>query len=574
MKLRIGTKIGVGFGIVMILVAVNVFFAVSSLSGIASNAAIVEAANSRLELGNAIAYQYQKAVVSIRTYVAFGDPKIAERVEAELKETIRLENELQKIARPEMKNDIDQMLANSQKYSNIILNDYMPVTVAYHKATAAGNYAQAQEHKGKLNEIAKVVVPLSVEIDKVLKRVADENAKLVAHNLHDTVVSAQTTKTISMIIGVVALLLGGVLSIVLTLMVKKPVVELASVTEKYAQGDLRDIAQVTSSDELGDLAASLSTMRENISAIVTNIVHSSEQVAAASEELTASAEESAHAATQVASIITDIAQGSDKQVRSTNETTVAVEHMAAGIKQIAASAVNVAGMADKAAEAAGGGGKSVATAITQMDNIEKAVQESSTVVSKLGERSKEIGQIVDTISGIAGQTNLLALNAAIEAARAGEQGRGFAVVAEEVRKLAEQSQSAAKQIADLISEIQGDTDRAVLAMNEGTREVQAGTQVVNATGASFTEIMSLITEVSSQIREISAAIQQMAASSTQIVGSAKDIEEICKETAGQTQTVSAATEEQAASMQEIAASSQSLAKLAEELQGTVTRFKL
>ncbi|MDF2875783.1 MAG: methyl-accepting chemotaxis protein [Sporomusa sp.] len=248
--------------------------------------------------------------------------------------------------------------------------------------------------------------------------------------------------------------------------------------------------------------------------------------------------------------------------------------MAAGIKQIAVSAVGVVGMADKAAAAASGGEKSVATAVTQMDSIEKTVNESARVVTKLGERSKEIGQIVDTISGIAGQTNLLALNAAIEAARAGEQGRGFAVVAEEVRKLAEQSQTAAKQIADLIAEIQGDTDKAVFAMSEGTREVRSGSQIVNTTGESFNEIMALITAVSSEVREISGSIQQMAAGSTQIVSSAKDIEGICKNTAGQTQTVSAATQEQSASMQEIAASSQSLAKLAEGLQGAISRFKL
>ncbi|HWR42393.1 HAMP domain-containing methyl-accepting chemotaxis protein [Sporomusa sp.] len=574
MKLRIGTKIGLGFGIVMVLIAVNVFFAVSALSGIASNAEIVESANERLALGNNIAYQYQKAVVTIRTYVAFGDPKGADRVEAELKEAIRLENELLKIARPDKKTDVEQMIASSQKYSNIILNDYMPVARAYHKEIAAGNYVQAQEHKAKLNEIAKVVVPLSVEVDKTLKTVADDNAKIVADNLHHTAISAQNTRTISMIVGAAALILGGILSIVLTLMVKKPVVQLASVTEKYAQGDLRAVADITSSDELGDLANSLRTMRENLTAIVTNIARSSEQVAAASEELTASAQESAHAATQVACVITDIAQGTENQVRATNETTLAVEQMAAGIKQIAVSAVGVAGMADKAAEAASGGGKSVATAVAQMDNIEKTVNESAGVVTKLGERSKEIGQIVDTISGLAGQTNLLALNAAIEAARAGEQGRGFAVVAEEVRKLAEQSQTAAKQIADLISEIQGDTDKAVYSMSEGTREVRAGTQIVNATGESFKEIIGLITEVSSQVREISAAIQQMAAGSTQIVSSVKDIEGICKETAGQTQTVSAATQEQSASMQEIAASSHSLAKLAEELQGAISRFKL
>jgi methyl-accepting chemotaxis protein len=194
---------------------------------------------------------------------------------------------------------------------------------------------------------------------------------------------------------------------------------------------------------------------------------------------------------------------------------------------------------------------------------------------KLGERSKEIGQIVDTISGIAGQTNLLALNAAIEAARAGEQGRGFAVVAEEVRKLAEQSQDAAKQIAVLIGEIQGETDRAVAAMNNGTREVKLGAEVVNASGKSFQEIAEMVTRVSGQTKEISAAIELMANGSQQIVESVKEIDELSKHASGEAQTVSAATEEQSASMEEIASSSQALAHLAMDLREALvsSRFR-
>ena len=213
-------------------------------------------------------------------------------------------------------------------------------------------------------------------------------------------------------------------------------------------------------------------------------------------------------------------------------------------------------------------------AVVQMAHIEQTVIASAQVVAKLGDRSKEIGQIVDTISGIAGQTNLLALNAAIEAARAGEQGRGFAVVAEEVRKLAEQSQEAAKQIATLIGEIQSETDQAVVAMNNGTREVKLGAEVVNASGQSFQEITGLVMQVSGQVKEISAAIEQMASGSQQIVESVKQIDELSKTASGEAQTVSAATEEQSASMEEIASSSQALANLAQNLRQAVSKFQI
>ncbi len=261
-------------------------------------------------------------------------------------------------------------------------------------------------------------------------------------------------------------------------------------------------------------------------------------------------------------------------MNAVEETSAVVEQMSASIQQVAATANEVAAHSFKAAEQAQTGDKAVTKAVSQMEHIEQTVNHSAQVVVKLGERSKEIGQIVDTISGIAGQTNLLALNAAIEAARAGEQGRGFAVVAEEVRKLAEQSQEAAKQIAGLIGEIQGDTDKAVVAMKEGTQEVAIGTQVVSAAGQAFQEIVGLVTQVSEQIREISAAIQQMAGGSQHIVASVKSIDELSKTAAGEAQNVSAATEEQSASMEEIASSSQSLAKMAQELQTAVAKFRV
>jgi methyl-accepting chemotaxis protein len=379
----------------------------------------------------------------------------------------------------------------------------------------------------------------------------------------------------SLLLGVIFSLIIGGLIFVISSRISRPLRNLVGVVETVANGNL-SIQKIenTSGDEAGKLGAALNQMVVNLRNLIKQVAESAEQVAASSEELTASAEQSAQAANQVAGSITAVAQGAEDQMTAVNDTSAVVEQMSAGIQQVTADVNKVAGQSVQAADKASQGNNLVDKAVKQMNQIEQTVTTSAGVVAKLGERSKEIGQIVDTISGIAGQTNLLALNAAIEAARAGEQGRGFAVVAEEVRKLAEQSQEAAKQIASLINEIQNDTDEAVVAMNDGTREVKLGAEVVNASGQAFQEIVVLVTQVSDQVKGISLAIEQMATGSQRIVESVTRIEGLSKNASGEAQTVSAATEEQAASMEEIATSSQSLAKMAQSLEDAVSKFQI
>jgi len=380
-----------------------------------------------------------------------------------------------------------------------------------------------------------------------------------------------------MILGVtiLAFILCGFLGILLARAISIPLKKMVIAVSEIADGDLRDKPRaVVSHDEIGHLADAIVKMRNNLRQLTGKISNSSEQVAASAEELTATSEQSAQATNLVAISINNVASGTENQVRSVSNVVSIIETMSASIEQMAASASGVTGTTDKTAIAATQGLSAINKATNQIANIEKTVTGSAIIVEKLGERSKDIGQIVETISNIASQTNLLALNAAIEAARAGEQGRGFAVVAEEVRKLAEQSEAAAKQIASIIKETQLDTNKAVHAMQEGTQEVKIGTEVVNDAGKVFQEINDSITIVSSQMKELSSAIQYMAENSQEIVATIQDIDKVTKETAEQAQTVSAATEEQSASMEEIASSSHSLAKLAEELRGAILQFKI
>lgn len=375
-------------------------------------------------------------------------------------------------------------------------------------------------------------------------------------------------------LGLVLIIITGGVAFVLANIATRPILALVNAANNVAAGNLNiEKIDIKTTDELGLLARSFNSMVDNLTQLIRQMKENAELVAASSEQLNASSEQSAQAANQVASSITEVAQAAEKQRLLVEHATVVVDQMSQNIGVVAANANIVSAQSMQTAATAKDGGAAIDNAVKHMAELEITVNESALVVTKLGERSKEIGQIVNTISGIAGQTNLLALNAAIEAARAGEQGRGFAVVAEEVRKLAEQSQVAAKQIEALIGDIQGETDRAVQAMDDGTSKVKIGTGVVNEAGAAFRKIVEMIATLSEQVKEISAAIQSTDSGIQQIVSVVQDNAAITGNVTGEAQTVSAATEEQSASMQEIASSSQNLAKMALELQNAISKFR-
>ena len=344
---------------------------------------------------------------------------------------------------------------------------------------------------------------------------------------------------------------------------------------KLRDGDFRITPRTfTKNDEFGALADSLADMRESVNRLLKDIHQSAETVASSSQELTASSDQSAQVTNNIAQSISDVAAMNEQQSDSVNTTFSAVKQISANIEEIASNANIASSNAEAASKEAGDGGDSIRTAISQMESIEKVVSESAAVVNELGEHSKEIGMIVETITGIAEQTNLLALNAAIEAARAGDQGRGFAVVAEEVRKLAAESQEAAEKIANLIGTIQSQTENAVQSMNAGTSEVKKGSAIVKKSGIAFNHIIELNNGVAKQVKGIAQTTEEVAKASTNVTNAIQNVEQASKKVADQTQTVSAATEEQSASMEEIASASQNLAEIAQKLNEDVNSFKV
>ena len=244
------------------------------------------------------------------------------------------------------------------------------------------------------------------------------------------------------------------------------------------------------------------------------------------------------------------------------------------IKDVEEKSRIVAQTSNQTSAAAQKGSELMENAVASMRRIERSVLSSADVVKKLGEDSKQIGQIVETIAAISQQTNLLALNAAIEAASAGEYGKGFAVVAEEVRKLAAESQEAAEKIKERIDSVQHDTGNAVESMQTGTDEVKSGTSAIREVGSQFGHILSMVNGIKTQMDEINSSVQTVAKEASTIVKMVDSIDEISKKTADNMRSISAAAEEQSASNEEIAAASQALSKMAEDMQTAVGQFKV
>ena len=356
--------------------------------------------------------------------------------------------------------------------------------------------------------------------------------------------------------------------------INMPLTKLIGSAKGLASGDLTTAVSAERDDEIGELAENFKIMSNNFKKIITDVNRMAQQVASSGQELCSGSEQSAVGTQEIAQSIVKVAEAVAEQSTLIDKAAESVAVISNSINTASDSAEKTLENVESSAVSAKNGYTSVKSAIGQMENIDAKINEAAETVLKLGTQSKQIGEIVSTISDIAGQTNLLALNAAIEAARAGEQGRGFAVVADEVRKLAEQSQVAAKHIADLIREIQTQTTKAVEFMETGTQEVKLGSQLVGDAGKTFSEIVTKVDKVTLDVKLVVAEIKKIVQERDSMVKLIDNLEVIGTKTSDQSQNVSATVEEQAASLEQLAAVSRSLSEMSQELHKVVNSFKV
>ena len=341
-----------------------------------------------------------------------------------------------------------------------------------------------------------------------------------------------------------------------------------------SNGDFTASMDIKTVDEMGVMANRFNAMTTTLRETLGQVSYSAQQVAATSEQLMASAEQTSRATEQIAQSVQEIAYGTEQQVEATNQGSDVITEIAQHITVMEKGIEEVSSSTAETNRQATEGNEMAMKTVEHMNVIHAQMNQTAGIVNALGRRSEEIGQMISLITTIAAQTNLLALNAAIEAARAGEQGRGFAVVADEVRKLAEQSSSAAEQVSTIVADIQRDTESAINAMTHGSTILGEGMSLVQSTGTAFEQITGSAAQLFERTEEVSSEMRQISQQMQTIVTAISNISLVAEQSASNSQTVAAAAEEQNASMQEISAAATMLAKMAEEMNDAIRTFKL
>lgn len=370
------------------------------------------------------------------------------------------------------------------------------------------------------------------------------------------------------------LLLAIVVTYVFTRLIVRPLRRLSDTVRQIRTGNLTVHFDHTGTDEIGQLAHAFEDMVHDLNHMIGGIRSSSRQLANSSGELSQSKEFTIRASEHMVEQVDHLNRGADEQLQIIQDVNSTMQQISGEIENIAAHAGNVHKQSESAAALARQGHLDITHAVEQIRTIQTLQTSLAADITHLGQRSREIDEIIVAISEIADQTNLLALNAAIEAARAGEAGKGFAVVADEVRKLADQSGKAASRISHLIQEIQTHTSYVIERMSASTGQIDRGAAVIEHSGSAFTAILDAIHTVTKQIEEVTDVTRQLASNSRAIVGSVSEVEAIASRTSTATANFGKLTGEQQAVIEEFTASIDELTQMSHQLHGLIGKFKV
>ena len=534
-KLSLKMKLGVGFGSLLVILVALGFVAYNSVGQLADISKQVDDISTKKELVSQINAAVEKQAAAVRDFLPAGEENALKQDEAGKQE---FRDHMDALARLLIYAEGKRLQAEIRRQYDA----YRAVADNEIELRRAGKSAELvalafSPQTGEVRtRLTNAVAEMQSFQDKLKSDVAKDRAGIEAR--------VRTTVLLLAFVGVVA---GFAIALVVTRSITGAMAGMVDMIQEISGNNLAvDDMQIVSDDETGHAGEALNRMKNNLRGIIQSIAGTAEHVASASEQISSSA--------------TQQAQSAEAQKDQTTQVATSMQEMSSTVQQVSDNCNKAADAARQAAETAQHGGLIVKETLTRMQAIAGTVAATAKKMEGLGKSSDQIGNIISVIDDIADQTNLLALNAAIEAARAGEQGRGFAVVADEVRKLAERTTAATKEIAQMIKSIQIETRVAVTAMETGTREVEEGVTSTAKAGDSLKTIIQMSEQVGEMITQIATAATEQSSTSEQVHSNVEQIARLVKESA--------------TGAQQTAKACQDLSGLALDLQTMVGNFRL
>ena len=517
---------------------------VKDRNNVVSSLGFQNAANGVMEAGSGISVDVKELNAGVRQIMLSGTGEEVGRLAASLAQTQkRIEGNIATARKLLLDSGQKDLAQNIADVSGIIRRAGSSIRKI--EATKLGVIRSNLAMQRALDSARGISKEQAQKSEEQVKSIG-ENQQQILTGVRRAVENATLLSYVMIGVSLAVVAISLLISLRIITSITRPLGHAKLVTAEIAGGDLTRRIELDSSDEISDICGSINNIVVHFHEVISRVSHNTAQVASASTELSCAAEQMASGAARVAGQAATVATASEEMAATSNEIALNCTQAAAGSQQANDAAVT--------------GAEVVRETVHGMNQIAEKVRESAVTIGDLGEKSEQIGAIVNTINDIADQTNLLALNAAIEAARAGEQGRGFAVVADEVRALAQRTTSATREIGEMIKAVQQQTKGAITVMESGVSSVEKGTVEAAKSGKALEEILQQIGAVTMQVNQIATAAEEQTAATGEISSNIQNINEVVQDTAK--------------NAQESAASALLLSRLAEEQQKLVGQFKL